>query len=193
MSKDNDSIIPTLDTSPLEETNKGEVYALEDITKAIDEHDDDIMAQKRKALDEGQPVQLKSEFDTLGTLKAISVFRKTAFICAIAGFAASTDGEFVAWIPWLQANTSGYQNQIAANVIANRGFINQFGGMHGGVWKLDPTHVSVFGGIFRSVFRRRPVARADPEVPDKSSVNSLFNGQPNGLVEKVQCGLLLLS
>jgi hypothetical protein len=58
MSKDNDSIIPTLDTSPQEDTNKGEVYALEDITKVNDEHDDDIMAQKRKALEEGQPVQL---------------------------------------------------------------------------------------------------------------------------------------
>jgi hypothetical protein len=94
MSKDSEAIIPTLDTSHQEETNKGEVYALEDINKANDEQDDDIMAQKRKALDEGQPVQLKSEFDTLGTLKAISVFRKTAFICAIAGFAASTDGNF---------------------------------------------------------------------------------------------------
>lgn len=94
MSKDNEAITPTLDITSQEETNKGEIYALEDITKADDEHDDDdIMAQKRKALDEGQPVQLKSEFDTLGTLKAISVFRKTAFICAIAGFAASTDGQ----------------------------------------------------------------------------------------------------
>jgi hypothetical protein len=43
----------------------------------------------------------------------------------------------------------GYQNQIAANVIANKGFIQQFGGMYGGKLKLNPNHVSVFGGIFR--------------------------------------------
>jgi hypothetical protein len=98
MSKINEGITPTLDNDTQDDNNKGEVYALEDIARADNdndnEHDDDIMAQKRKALDEGEPVQLKSEFDTLGTLKAISVFRKTAFICAIAGFAASTDGTF---------------------------------------------------------------------------------------------------
>jgi hypothetical protein len=93
MSKNIEGISPTPDTSGTQD-NKGEIFVLEDINKAGDEdHDTDIIAQKRKALEDGEDVQLKSEFDTLGTMRAISVFRKTAFICAIAGFAASTDGE----------------------------------------------------------------------------------------------------
>jgi hypothetical protein len=93
MSKNIEGISPTLDISVAQD-NKGEIFVLEDINKTADEdHDTDIIAQKRKALEDGEDVQLKSEFDTLGTMRAISVFRKTAFICAIAGFAASTDGK----------------------------------------------------------------------------------------------------
>lgn len=36
--------------------------------------------------------QLKSDLDRLPILKAIATFRKTAFICLIAGFTAATDG-----------------------------------------------------------------------------------------------------
>jgi hypothetical protein len=38
-------------------------------------------------------VQMKSQFDRLSILEAISTFRKTALICLVAGFCASTDGE----------------------------------------------------------------------------------------------------
>jgi hypothetical protein len=38
-------------------------------------------------------VKMKSQFDRLSILEAISTFRKTALICLVAGFCASTDGE----------------------------------------------------------------------------------------------------
>jgi hypothetical protein len=49
----------------------------------------------RKQIDElnaGHSVQMKSQFDRLSMFKAISTFRKTALICLVAGFCASTDG-----------------------------------------------------------------------------------------------------
>jgi len=38
--------------------------------------------------------QLKSELDTLPLMKAIWAFRRVFLLCTIAGFTASTDGEF---------------------------------------------------------------------------------------------------
>jgi hypothetical protein len=77
---------------------KAEITVVEDIAQTdqptVQDGEEDIIAQKRKAVEEGQNVQLKSQFDTLTTFKALSVFRKTAAICAIAGFAAATDGMF---------------------------------------------------------------------------------------------------
>jgi hypothetical protein len=50
----------------------------------------------KKQIDElnaGHAVQMKSQFDRLSIPEAISTFRKTALICLVAGFCASTDGE----------------------------------------------------------------------------------------------------
>ena len=43
--------------------------------------------------------------------------------------------------------TAGYQNTLSASVIANKGFIAQF--KDPGAKKLNPSHVSTFGGLFR--------------------------------------------
>jgi len=43
--------------------------------------------------------------------------------------------------------TAGYQNTLSSSVIANKGFIAQF--KDPGAKKLNPTHVSTFGGLFR--------------------------------------------
>lgn len=144
----------TQKSSPIE--TKAEIFTLEDIahnsTAAAGTDEDDIIAQKRKAVEEGQNVQLKSQFDTLTTLKALSVFRKTAFICAIAGFAAATDGMPSVLSRALHARAYkalGYQHQLSANVIANQGFIEKF--RPAGELELDPSHVSVFGGVYRYV------------------------------------------
>ena len=90
-------------------------------------------------------VTLKSGFDDLSTGQAISVFRKAVFICTIAGFAAATDGESCIWKLRL---TSGYQHQLTASIIANKGFIAQFAPAETPT-KLLPTHVSAWGGIYR--------------------------------------------
>lgn len=57
---------------------------------------DDVVAQKRQAINDGEAVQLKSSFDNLGLLATVKVFRKTALICLIAAFVAGTDGESAA-------------------------------------------------------------------------------------------------
>lgn len=79
--------------------------------------------------------QLKSTLDSLPLLKSAWLFRKTVLICTIAGFCAATDG---------------YQNTLSASIIANKGFVQQFGELNAkGVMALVPKHVSTFGGIFR--------------------------------------------
>lgn len=69
---------------------------------ALDNKEDIIHAEGAQALpvlnDEGllkapEEAQMKSGFDSLSTRQAISVFRKTVFICTVAGFCAATDGE----------------------------------------------------------------------------------------------------
>lgn len=37
--------------------------------------------------------QMKSEYDSLSTRQAISIFKKTVLICTVAGFCAATDGK----------------------------------------------------------------------------------------------------
>ena len=54
---------------------------------------DDVIAQKRQAVNEGNVVPLKSTFDNLSLLATVRVFRKTALICLLAAFVAGTDGE----------------------------------------------------------------------------------------------------
>jgi hypothetical protein len=79
--------------------------------------------------------QLKSSLDNLPLLKSAWIFRKTVLVCTIAGFCAATDG---------------YQNTLSASVIANKGFVNQFGELNAkGKMALVPKHVSTFGGVFR--------------------------------------------
>lgn len=100
----------------------------------LDEKKVDILAIEDVA-DENPQTQLKSELDALPIFKSAWVFRKTVFICAIAGFCAATDG---------------YQNTLSSSIIANKGFVAQFGGINDkGKLALNPTHVSSWGGIFR--------------------------------------------
>ena len=56
---------------------------------------DDVVAQKRQAIDDGVAVPLKSSFDTLSLFETVKVFRKTALICLLAAFVAGTDGECI--------------------------------------------------------------------------------------------------
>lgn len=86
---------------------------------------------------ENTQVQLKSELDALPIVKSAWIFRKTVFICAIAGFCAATDG---------------YQNTLSASIIANAGFKKQFGGLVKGKYVIPAQHVSTWGGLFRFVF-----------------------------------------
>ena len=102
---------------------------------------DDVVQKQIKAVDQGLDVQLKSEFDQLSILQAMWTFRRTAALCAIAAFCASTDGEW----RLLQANVSGYQNQLVGSIVANKGFIYQFASDH---TTINPSWVSAFGGVF---------------------------------------------
>lgn len=69
------------------------------ITSAAREDKDDIIHADVPAigheLTDEKPIaetQRKSTFDTLTTRSTISIFRKTVFICLLAGFCAATDG-----------------------------------------------------------------------------------------------------
>ncbi|WWC71187.1 uncharacterized protein I206_105140 [Kwoniella pini CBS 10737] len=90
----------------------------------------DIVEEKINAVQAGQQVQLKSSLDNLSFLQAVSTFRRSILICGFAGFAAATDG---------------YQNQMSASIIANKGFVKEFAK---GAKALEAPWVSSFGGIF---------------------------------------------
>ncbi|WWD10134.1 hypothetical protein V865_008268 [Kwoniella europaea PYCC6329] len=91
----------------------------------------EVVEEKLNALHEGRQVQLKSRLDTLTVFESISTFRRSVIICALAGFAAATDG---------------YQHQMSASIIANKGFVREFAkGRPNG---LDAAWVSSFGGIY---------------------------------------------
>lgn len=79
----------------------------------------------------GQAVQMKSELDALSWWQTLKTFKRVVLIAGIAGFTAATDG---------------YQNQMNNSIVANKGFIRQFSG---GGTKLNPKHVSAFGGCSR--------------------------------------------
>ncbi|WVW83082.1 hypothetical protein I302_105100 [Kwoniella bestiolae CBS 10118] len=90
----------------------------------------EIVKEKLNALHDGRQVQLKSSLDKLSLFECLSTFKRSVIICALAGFAAATDG---------------YQHQMSANIIANKGFVQEFSKGRG---KLDATWVSTFGGLY---------------------------------------------
>ncbi len=57
------------------------------------QHFEDLTQEVYNTKD-AEPAQLKSKLDRLPLLKSVSAFRKTVFICGIAGFCAATDGEW---------------------------------------------------------------------------------------------------
>lgn len=79
-------------------------------------------------------IALKSQFDDLTAWQALNTFKVVSLYCCAAAFSAATDGyqasrpclEFLASILstayplWLQINING-------NILANKGFIRQFG------------------------------------------------------------------
>lgn len=74
--------------------------------------------EKEKALhleqgenDADNRIVTQSDFDTLSTWQAIKRFKLACFYCAVAAFSAATDG---------------YQININGNILANRGFVEQF-------------------------------------------------------------------
>ncbi|WOO86296.1 Hexose transporter 2 [Vanrija pseudolonga] len=95
---------------------------------ATPREDDGVIIQKATQYHDAQ---LKSDHDMLGTWDAVKKFRRVTLICAIAGFAAATDG---------------YQHQMVASIVANKGFIRQFAAA--GQAKINPSWVSSFGGIY---------------------------------------------
>ena len=63
-----------------------------DIHVESEKHDhEDFVDQKPTEFSENQ---LKSELDTLPLLKSVWTFRRAFLLCTLAGFTASTDGEF---------------------------------------------------------------------------------------------------
>ncbi|WOO84104.1 High-affinity glucose transporter HXT2 [Vanrija pseudolonga] len=88
---------------------------------------DGVIIQKAT---EFSDTQLKSELDSFSLLKSVKVFRRIILVCFAAGLCAALDG---------------YQHQMIASIVANKGFIKQFS--NGGT-KLDPKHVSTFGGVY---------------------------------------------
>ncbi|KAL8292368.1 hypothetical protein RQP46_001834 [Phenoliferia psychrophenolica] len=80
------------------------------------------------------PMARKSVLDGLSVRQSIGVFKKTSLFCAIAAFSAMCDG---------------YQVNLNGSIIVNKGFIRQFGTITSatGVISLDPTYVSVWGGM----------------------------------------------
>lgn len=78
-----------MSTAPIED--KPDLQHGEHLTQVLTS--DDVVAQKRQALNDGQVVPLKSTFDNLSLLDTVKVFRKTGLICLLAAFVAGTDGE----------------------------------------------------------------------------------------------------
>lgn len=93
----------------------------------IEKNDDD------KIVDESH-ILMRSPYEDFGVLKSIKIFKKAVFIGFLAGFATAFDG---------------YQISITGSIIANKGFIKQFGTAHNakGVWILDANVVAIWGGI----------------------------------------------
>lgn len=129
----------------------------DDIDPAVDTKADVIHAEGNPipvlnddGLVKGVPeAQMKSAYDSLSTRQAVSLFAKTVSICTVAGFCAATDGKLPSssGSP-VSADIAGYQHQLTASIIANKGFIQTFA-PPALPRKLDPAHVSAWGGIYR--------------------------------------------
>lgn len=79
-------------------------------------------------------IALKSQFDDLTAWQALKTFKVVSLYCCAAAFSAATDGyqasrsftiilaffRLTAYPLWLQINING-------NILANKGFIRQFG------------------------------------------------------------------
>jgi hypothetical protein len=136
-----------MSTIPIEE--KPDLLHGEHLTQVLT--NDNVLAQKRQAIEDGHDIQLKSAFDNLGLLKTVKVFRKTALICLVAAFVAGTDGESLFLrIYYVSADAEGYQNQMVSSIVANAGFKKQFGTYNAAKksYVLEPLAVSTFGGLF---------------------------------------------
>jgi hypothetical protein len=79
----------TINNAPGEE--KATITVVEDVRRGAPT--EAVVKKQIDELNAGHAVQMKSQFDRLSILEAISTFRKTALICLVAGFCASTDGE----------------------------------------------------------------------------------------------------
>lgn len=107
----------------------------QDVNPQLSEAVDNVIDEQLKALDAGHNVQLKSEFDNLTMLQTIKTFKWSVLISAAAAFTAVLEG---------------YQLQLTSSIVANKGFIQQFGYPNAqGVYALVPSNVSAFGGLSR--------------------------------------------
>ena len=111
----------------------------QEIHPALNQRDDiDIKPSEvdKEGHDEttGPPVLLRTDFEEYGVLKTIRIFKKAVLIGALAAFATSFDG---------------YQISITGSIIANKGFIAQFGTVQNkaGALILDANVLAVWGGI----------------------------------------------
>ncbi|CAK7229980.1 hypothetical protein SBRCBS47491_007431 [Sporothrix bragantina] len=82
-----------------------------------------------KALAQGEAVQMRSSLDNLPFTKALTVYWRVTLICFLGAFCAALDG---------------YQVSISSSIVSNKGFIRT---MSNGGTVLNPTHVSVWGGM----------------------------------------------
>ncbi|KAM5345993.1 hypothetical protein ACJ41O_011854 [Fusarium nematophilum] len=101
------------------------------------QHADDIdLAQTSSRLEQdikGDAVVLKSAHDDLGLLRTVKRFKKAVVVCNLLCIAAACDG---------------YQIVLNGNVIANKGFINQFGFPDGeGGYHLNAQYTALWGAM----------------------------------------------
>ncbi|KAH8743739.1 general substrate transporter [Diaporthe sp. PMI_573] len=82
-----------------------------------------------KPFSEGVEVQMRSTLDDLPILKAVRIYWRVAAICMMAAFNAALEG---------------YQLALTNSIVSNKGFIRT---MSGGGTKLNPTYISVWGGM----------------------------------------------
>lgn len=142
----------------------------------------------RKQIDElnaGHSVQMKSQFDRLSMFKAISTFRKTALICLVAGFCASTDGGS----PFVRRRVLKNSRVPVPVDLEHRGQQR----VHSTIRHCDQRHPQAQPVSCISVWRLLQVrvslaALLTHAVPARSLVNSAFSGSRISLAGKALCG-----
>jgi len=92
--------------------------------------------QSVQALEYQEENEVTSIFSELGRVQTAKKYWMAVCFCMISALAACMDG---------------FQTKIPGSIIANRGFINQFGTITGkdGLLQLDPQHIAAWGGIFQ--------------------------------------------